>query len=400
MKYITLLLLVLFITVGVSGQQVVDNLLKARAEIESGNPDAAISTLNRSLAMTRDPRLFTERAEAYILIGDYSSAISDYNKANELSAGTGEYGLARIYSLKRDAATAMYHLTLSMKSPDKKTEKAIMLDPAFNVIENSPEWRQFWKKNWYNTLEKDISQLEYYTETGKGEESKELLSEIKADYPDVGEALYAESLVDISDGKYTDAVRVLSGLTAGTSVNPKYLRLLAKAQILASNAAGASVTYSRLISSGVADAGLYLSRAECYSKTGESDRALTDIVKYLDYYPDSKKALSMAGREEVKSGDNLKALEYFSRNLKLHPGDPECYIDRANSYFISRSWKWAIDDYSMSLDLDPGNPQVWLNKGISLLNEGKTEDACHDFRVAFRLGNKRATDYISRNCIK
>ena len=103
---------------------------------------------------------------------------------------------------------------------------------------------------------------------------------------------------------------------------------------------------------------------------------------------------------EANSGDNLKALEYFSKNLKLHPNDPECYIDRADSYFISKTWDLAINDYSMSLDLKPSNSDVWLNKGIALLNSGKVEDACHDFRISFRLGNKRVTDYISRNCIK
>jgi Flp pilus assembly protein TadD len=54
----------------------------------------------------------------------------------------------------------------------------------------------------------------------------------------------------------------------------------------------------------------------------------------------------------------------------------------------------------MALDLEPGNSDTWLNKGIALLNSGKTEDACFDFRKSFSLGNKKAADYISRHCIK
>jgi tetratricopeptide (TPR) repeat protein len=141
-------------------------------------------------------------------------------------------------------------------------------------------------------------------------------------------------------------------------------------------------------------------RADCYRKTGETDKALSDLTKYLEIYPENSAALSLAGKVEAKSGDNLKALEYFSKNLKLHPNDPECYIDRADSYFVSKTWDLAINDYSMSLDLKPANSDVWLNKGIALLNSGKVEDACHDFRRSFHLGNKRVTDYISRNCIK
>jgi Flp pilus assembly protein TadD len=54
----------------------------------------------------------------------------------------------------------------------------------------------------------------------------------------------------------------------------------------------------------------------------------------------------------------------------------------------------------MSLDLDPGNSDAWLSKGVSLVNSGKTEDACHDFRRSFALGNKKAVEYISKYCIK
>ena len=102
----------------------------------------------------------------------------------------------------------------------------------------------------------------------------------------------------------------------------------------------------------------------------------------------------------MASGDNLKALSYFSKNLELHPDDPACYTDRANAYFLSKTWDWAIKDYTMALDLNPGNSDVWLSKGISLLNSGKKIDACHDFRRSFSLGNKKAADFISRNCIK
>jgi len=127
---------------------------------------------------------------------------------------------------------------------------------------------------------------------------------------------------------------------------------------------------------------------------------LSDIGKYLEIYPSSKGGLSIAGKIEAASGDNLNALKYFSENLKAHPNDAECYADRANSYFVSKSWDWAIKDYSMSLDLNPSDAVSWLNKGISLLNSAKAEDACHDFRISLNLGNKKASEYISRYCIK
>ena len=400
MKKILTLVLILVVTGTVFGQQTVYYILKARALNEQGKPDLAITLLDRAVSETKESGYFTERAEANILKGNYSAALSDYNEANKLTASSGEYGLARIYALKGDAGTALYHLELNLNSSFRKGEQEIMLDPAFGVIENRSEWRQFWKKEWYSSTEKSLSEIEYYISAGKADESKTVLSELKQNNPLNNDILYAEALINLAAGKYSEVIKVISGLTLLDPGNEKYLRLLAKAQTGASNQAGASVIYSQLIGSGVPDAELYILRAECYRKTGESGKALSDIEKYLDLYPENKNALSLAGKVESASGDNLKALEYFSTNLKLHPNDPECYIDRANSYFVSKSWDLAIKDYSMSLDLKPENSDTWLNKGIGLLNSGKVDDACHDFRKSLRLGNKRAAEFISNNCIK
>jgi len=400
MKKILTLVLILVVTGTVFGQQTVYYILKARALNEQGKPDLAITLLDKAISETKESGYFTERAEVNILKGNYSAALSDYNEANKLTASSGEYGLARIYALKGDAGTALYHLELNLNSSFRKGEKEIMLDPAFGVIENRSEWRQFWKKEWYSSTEKSLSEIEYYISAGKADESKTVLSELKQNNPLNNDILYAEALINLAAGKYSEVIKVISGLTLPDPGNEKYLRLLAKAQTGASNQAGASVIYSQLIGSGVPDAELYILRAECYRKTGETGKALSDIEKYLDFYPENKNALSLAGKVESASGDNLKALEYFSTNLKLHPNDPECYIDRANSYFVSKSWDLAIKDYSMSLDLKPENSDTWLNKGIGLLNSGKVDDACHDFRKSLRLGNKRAAEFISNNCIK
>jgi tetratricopeptide (TPR) repeat protein len=400
MKKIITLVPLLFLVVSVFGQQSIDNILKARALTESGKPVEAISLLSGALAGATDSRLYTERAEAYIINGEYSKAINDYNEANKTTPFSGEYGLARIYALKGDAATALYHLELNLKSPYRKSEKEVMLDAAFGAVENKAEWRLFWKREWYSATENSISEIEYDLSAGKIEESKETLSELKKSYQTSDDILYAGALIDLYSGKNSDVIKIISGLLVTSPENEKYLRLLAKAQAAALNPSGASVTYTQLLSSGVIDAELLLLRADCYRKTGENDRAMADIEKYLGFYPENKAAIRLAGKVLATSGDNLKALEYYSKNLKLHPEDPECYIDRANAYFVSRSWDWAIKDYSMSLDLKPGNSDIWLYKGISLLNSGKTEDACHDFRRAMSLGNKQAAEYISRNCIK
>jgi len=287
-----------------------------------------------------------------------------------------------------------------MRSSFRKSEKEILQDPVFGRIEKSPEWRLFWKNDWYTALEKSLSEVEYYIAVGKRDDANSILSIMERDYQGSEKVQFAKTLINLSEGRYNDVIKSMSGLLTINPDNEKYLRAMAKAQTGASNFAGASITYSKLIALEIPDAYLLLERASCYRKTGENDKAMADIKKYLSYYTDDKAALSLAGMTESASGNNLKALEYFSENLRLHPDDPSCFLERANSYLLSKSWEWAVKDYSMSLDLDPANPDAWLNKGIALISSGKVEDGCHDLRHSLLLGNKRATDYISRYCIK
>ena len=399
-KKISALLLVSLIASYLYGQTTHDYILKAKALTEAGKAVQANELLTEAIALAADVRLYVERAESRTKAGDLSGAISDLNAANGIVANSGEYGLARVYSMKGDAPTSVYHLERNMGSLYRRPEKEVMLDMAFRTVENSPEWRRLWKKEWYSKSEKSLSEIEYYISVENHGEARNILNTIKAIYPGSDEVAYGEAILSCTSGKYQEAFRLAEQLSAAHPESEKYLRLLMKCQIETSNPAGATTTITRLFELGIPDAQLYLQRAECFRRTGEVDKAIADVSKFLDLYPGNMAAISMAGKLEVTAGDNLRAIELFSANIKLHPNDPECYIDRANSYFVAKSWKWAADDYGMALDLNPGKAEVWLNKGVALLNSGNTEDACHDFRRSLSLGNRKAADYISRNCIK
>jgi len=400
MKKILLIIPLFACTLAMTGQQPVDYLMKSQALVEQGKPDDAIIIMTEALESFRESRIYLGRAEAFMAKGDYSGAINDFNSANNNAPSSGEYGLARISGLKGDAATSVYHLEYCLRSSCRKSEKDILLDPAFSLIENRPEWRQFWKKEWYDAIEKGIAEIEYNVSTGNIIEAKSVLSALSGNYPGNNSIAYAGALINFTEKKYPETIKTLTSLLAEEPENEKALRILAKTQEASGNQAGASATYTRLLDIGIPDPELLLLRAECYRKTGLTGKAKEDIARYIDLYPGNKKALSFAGKVESASGDNIKALTYFSENLKLHPNDAECYIDRANAYFVAKSWDWAAKDYSMSLDLQPGNSDAWLNKGISLVNSGKRDDACFDFRRSFNLGNRKATEYLSRYCIK
>ncbi|HOS73428.1 MAG TPA: hypothetical protein PLZ75_13365, partial [Bacteroidales bacterium] len=125
----TILLLTMMLVCGSAySQQLSDYLMQAKAFSRTGNPEASVRILTEALGKQRDYRLFLERGDANILIGKYPEALADYNAANSLVPLSGEYGLAKVYALRGDAGTSVYHLELSMKSDFRKSEKEILLD--------------------------------------------------------------------------------------------------------------------------------------------------------------------------------------------------------------------------------------------------------------------------------
>jgi len=156
----------------------------------------------------------SERAESYILKGDYSGAIADFNELiNWLFYG--EYGLARIYALKGDACNSALSSWLNLNSNIRKVKRS-MLDPAFSTIENRQEWRQFWKKEWYSTTEKGISEIEYYASAGKIDESKAVLQNSKKHWKQWRYCL-CRALVNLASGKYQEIMKAVGELN---TLNP------------------------------------------------------------------------------------------------------------------------------------------------------------------------------------
>ena len=105
-RFMKQLLLISFMILTVNilaAQDARDYLLKAKALMERGHTEESADLLSKAVSTINDSRLYVLRGDVHSDMGKYSEAISDYKSANEISQGSGEYGLARIYALKGDA---------------------------------------------------------------------------------------------------------------------------------------------------------------------------------------------------------------------------------------------------------------------------------------------------------
>jgi len=320
--------------------------------------------------------------------------------AENLKQGSGMYGLAGSAAAEGDARAASSYMEAHLRSQYRKSEPSIMLDETFKPVSSSPEWKSIWKKEWYKGYERKSWEIDYSLKSGRTDLAEEAWGELSALYPDMPVTDYNNARILMSKGRYREAADILARLTVNKETPAEWLYALAEAHAGEGSWYAAATVYTRLIDAGAPDPQLILLRARMLIRAGDRESAKRDMERYLSIDPDDTGALGLIGKTYAEEGAIYEALPYLNANIEKHPGEPAAFRIRGDAWLAARTWDKAAEDYTMSLDLDPEDAGVNLNMGIALINGGRADDACHYLRQARRLGEKDATQYLSKYCIK
>lgn len=400
MKKGVVLLIIVLASQLIAGQGRYEEMLRAVALSAGGNSNEAAGVLTGLINAAPGPDLLLLRGDAYLTSGKVREAKSDFMAAESMKQGSGLYGLARCAAAGGEAKAAVSYLEAHLKSQFRKSEPEIMLDKSFGSIQASPEWKSLWKKDWYKGYERKSWEIDHYLKIGKTDLAGEVYRELSAVYPDMPVTDYCNARILTARGLYRDAAALLTPLTIMPDAPASYLTALAEAQAGEGSFYAAAMAYGRLIDAEYPDPQLYLKRAAMLVKAGDRDAAKGDLETYLGLDPENSEALGLIGKTYAEEGAIYEALPYLNMNIEKHPGEAMAFSIRGDAWLAARTWDKAAEDYTMSLDLDPENASVNLNLGIALINSGKTEDACHYLRKAKEQGNKDATKYLSKYCIR
>ncbi|HCC69681.1 MAG TPA: hypothetical protein DEQ09_00795 [Bacteroidales bacterium] len=399
-KGIILLILVIIQGCFVYAQDINEYITRAKAYMDRSMFSQAIALYSEALEKHDDYRLLTGRGNALLMTGKTKEAINDFNRANILKPGSGYMGLARAFALKKDIGNTVANLQYHLESDFRMPRREILLDKHFSFLENRAEWRQLWKTKWHTRLEEAVNEIEYYVSTGKLKEAEGVFVLVKDVYREQPEILYLHGLIESAKNNSSEALQYLVKAVADGNTDYSAWKLYIELLQINGNYIGAANECDRALSNYPEQTELIFMKSENLRKANDRDRAMEEAEKYLFLYPDDEKANRQAGLIAGEKGEYNKALRYFSKNTDNFPGNSQCFTDRANIYLKLKSWDAAVYDYSMALDLWPRNGDAYYNKGVALINTGKTEEACHDFRMALRYGNRKASGMISKHCIR
>ncbi|MCA1756546.1 MAG: tetratricopeptide repeat protein [Bacteroidales bacterium] len=382
----------------ISESQEIDNyLLKVKSLLDRGMYGSVIEVAESG--DRDDYRAILMCGEAALRGEDYSLALGYFVKADRLMDGSGQLGLARVYAAKGDPETAVYHLEQHLSSSCRRPERELMMDQFFLRIDESRPWVRLWHKEWYNSLEKGVEEVEYLVSRGRLTEAADVALSFKGLYSDDPAVDYINGVLAFSAGNYDEASSFLRESLNSDKGKFRVWSLYIKSL-------GMKGDYPGVIRASGEAASLFpdnlefrISLAGGLKMTGDSDRAYKISTDLLQYYPENKDLLSMAASLAGSSGNYPDALRYLSRNIDNNRGDAAAFAERGDLYLKSGSYEFAGSDYSMSLDLDPLNGDVWYNKALVLIYEKRIDEACHDLKMALRYGNRKASALINRHCM-
>eukprot|EP00762_Andalucia_godoyi_P000805 ANDGO_03699.mRNA.1 hypothetical protein GUITHDRAFT_104443 len=104
----------------------------------------------------------------------------------------------------------------------------------------------------------------------------------------------------------------------------------------------------------------FISRAECFAKSGDSKPAFQDLVRALELDPKHPIALQRLsalhfewGCVAFNSGDCRSAVTEFTKAIMCQPRVPGYYLSRARCFSTLQDLEKAIEDFTRVLFLDP-----------------------------------------------
>lgn len=399
MRRVVIAFILSFCFLGVNAQRLNRHYYHAQACMENGNLEYALTYIDSSLnAPPRNALIWIKKGEILFKKHDFTSALQCFETANNMQKGIATYWMAKAYSQLNDVDRALEMLEQHLLQPPKLHEANILLDTAFQTIENSLQWKQFWLKDWYTDYERFLAEAEYHYNIGEKDLALDLLNE-RIDGKRARHQLYAlRGKIFLDFETYKSAQADFKQALKSRKRDDQYLYLQSKALYGQRKFKQAAEHLSRAIEYSGGKPQYYLLRAQVYAQINEISLALDDTKYYLLFYPDNTEAATMMAHYSVQAGKTIDALLRLGRLIKENPNHAQNYYLRAKIYMETNKWGVALIDLNRALELNPGHADYLLNRGICHINLGNKKEACADWDMAIKRGNFQAQEYSYKHC--
>ncbi len=161
---------------------------------------------------------------------------------------------------------------------------------------------------------------------------------------------------------------------------------------------GAELEFAKIIESGTANAGAYYYRGLIKNFRNEYSPALNDFDLALTYGFSAPDIHFQKGYSNLKLKQYDKAADDFSKFISLKPNNAEARFSKGLCEVASERLTEALAEFTKTIELNPNYEIAFYERGKIYIKLGNKEEACKDFKEAYRLGCIPAHHYLSSIC--
>ncbi|MBN2893152.1 MAG: tetratricopeptide repeat protein [Bacteroidales bacterium] len=372
---------------------------KAMAELEYGNENNALENINQAVNIEkRNENFVIFRGNIYLKQSKYNLAIADFQKAERLKQNSANLLIAKTYSLKNNADSAVYFLTKYLKSYDKISKSEIKLDPAFDNIEETKQWNDLWTKNQYSNVESDYSEAKYLYDFDKPLEALENLNQIIDSYKSFHKAYYLKALILAQNNNYKDAVKALDNAIKYSSNNANYYLLRADYFAILKKWNNSLSDYEATLNYNPLLVEVYYKIALVYAQKNMYITALENINYYTNIFYQNTEALFDEAKINYDAGNFLQTIKIMNKLIEAKPANAEYYSLRGKAFLSSNSFDLAFNDLAQALDYNPKQTDNYYYMGIANLLMDNTNEACANWEKSLENKDYKANEYYYKHC--
>ncbi len=303
-------------------------------------------------------RPYMSRGSEYFQQGDFTKAISDYDKAIELSP---DYMI--VYIDRAVAYSKQGKLTEAIRDLNKAIEiNPHREEPYFNL------------GNFFADQGNHIQAIQGYTK------AIEINPNRAQSYSHRGDS-YAKQGNDI---------QAISDYTRAIEIDPSF----AEAYNNRGSVYARQGNYSQAILDYSTSLEINPQFAEAYSNLKNARLMQGNPTKAI-----SEKDYFKLGATSFRQGNFTDAISDFTEAVKINPNFAQAYNDRGLAYYNEGNYSTAIIDYNKAIGLDPDYADAYYNRGLAWDRQANQTQALSDFNKAIKIKPDNGQTYSNRAII-
>ncbi|MBI1811118.1 MAG: tetratricopeptide repeat protein [Nitrospirae bacterium] len=130
--------------------------------------------------------------------------------------------------------------------------------------------------------------------------------------------------------------------------------------------------------------------------SGNPQKAVEAFTKAIKLSPNNEKFYVFRGNAYGEAGSNNQAVKDIAKAIKLNPKYAKAYVSRGNAYLRSGSYQQAVKDYSVAVKLSPKHEEAYCYRGVAYGALGKEQQALEDFSHAIKINPEYEKAYFYR----